>query len=72
MYCRHKRQEVQLLSERQEIFKRTMEDKLSLHSRATERYHDQIFEEAGRKEARRSSAHGAQKVRIMKISERER
>ena len=33
------------MSERQEIFKSTIKDKLKLQSRATERYHDQIFEE---------------------------
>ena len=33
------------MSERQEIFKSTMEDTLKLQSRANERYHDQIFEE---------------------------
>ena len=41
--CRNTMQEVQVLSERQEIFKSTMEDKLNLQSRATEKYHDQIF-----------------------------
>ena len=40
-----KYEEVQVLSERQELLKNTMEDKLDLHIRATERYHDQIFEE---------------------------
>ena len=33
------------MSERQEIFKSTMEDKLKFQSRANERYHDPIFEE---------------------------
>ena len=41
--CRNTRLEVQVLSERQEILKSTMEDKLRLQSRATERYHDLIF-----------------------------
>ena len=36
---------MQVLSERQQIFKNTMEDKLGLQSRANEKYHDQIFEE---------------------------
>ena len=47
MVSRHEdtRQEIQVLSERQEIFESTMEDKLKLQSRANERYHDQIFEE---------------------------
>ena len=43
--CRNTRQEVQVLSDRQEICNSTKEDKLKLQSRATERYHDQIFEE---------------------------
>ena len=43
--CRNTMQEVQILSERQEILKSTMEDKLRLQSGATERCHDQIFEE---------------------------
>ena len=37
--------EVQVLSDRQQMFKSTMKDKLRLQSRATEKYHDQIFEE---------------------------
>ena len=41
-------------------FNSTMEDKLGLRSRATERYHDQIFEEIKER---------CRKVRIMKISE---
>ena len=47
--CRNTRQEVEVLSERQETSKNTMEDKLKLQSRATERYHDQIFEDKGEK-----------------------
>ena len=43
--CRNTAQEVQVLSERQETFKNTMEDKLGLQSRAPEKCHDQIFEE---------------------------
>ena len=38
-------QEVHVLSERQEILKSTMEDKIRLQSRATEKYYDQIFDE---------------------------
>ena len=34
-----------MLSERQEIFESTMEEKIKLQSRANERYHDQISEE---------------------------
>ena len=43
--CRSTRQEIQVVSERQETFKSTMEDKLKLQSRANERYHDLVFEE---------------------------
>ena len=43
--CRNTAQEVQVLSERQQIFKNTMEDKLGLQSRAPGKCHDQIFEE---------------------------
>ena len=43
--CRDTRQEMQVLSERKEIFKSTIQDKLKLQSRVNERYHDQIFEE---------------------------
>ena len=39
-WCRDTRQEIQVLSERQEIFESTVEDKLKLQSRANERYHD--------------------------------
>ena len=42
---RNMRQEVRVLSGRQEIFQSTMEVKLGLQSRATERYHYQNFEE---------------------------
>ena len=41
-WCRNTRQEIHILSERQETFKSTMEDKIELQSRANERYHDQI------------------------------
>ena len=43
--CRNTRQEIEVLSERQETFRSTMEDKLKLQSRANDRYHDQMFEE---------------------------
>ena len=42
------------MSERQEIFKSTMEDNLKLQSRATARYHDQIFEEITEQEEKKS------------------
>ena len=66
-------QEVQVLNERQETCKSTMEDKLKLQSRATESYHDQIFEEikkgAGRKEVKRSSATCAEEARSTEMAE---
>ena len=43
--CQNKRQEVNLLSERQEIFRGMVEDKIRMQSRATEKYFEQIFEE---------------------------
>ena len=43
--CRDTRQEIQVLSERQEIFKSAIEDKLKLPSKATEIFHDQIVDE---------------------------
>ena len=69
--CRNTRQEVQVLSERQDTSKSTMEDKVKLQSRATGRYHDQIFEEKGavRTEVRRSSTMCAEEARFMEISE---
>ena len=66
--CRNTTQEVQVLSERQEIFESTMEDKLKLQRRATEWHHDQIFEEM--KELR-STATCAEEARLMEISELE-
>ena len=51
---RDTKQEIQVLSERQEIFKNTMEDKLRLQRRETERYHDQIFEEIKELEEKKS------------------
>ena len=47
-----------LLSERQEIFRGMVGDKIRMQSRATEKYHEQIFEEiegAGRTEIRRGT-----------------
>ena len=38
-------QEVKFLGDRQEILNGMIEDKIRLQSRATERHHDQIFEE---------------------------
>ena len=53
--CQDTRQEIQVLSERQEILKSPMEDKLKLQSRANERYHDQIFEEIKELEQKKSA-----------------
>ena len=43
--CQDTRQEMQVFSERQEIFQSAVEDKLKLQCRTNERYHDQIVEE---------------------------
>ena len=43
--CRDTMQEVRLLSERQEVLKGMVEDKIRLPSRTTEKDYDQIFEE---------------------------
>ena len=42
------------MRERQEMFESTMEDKLKLQSRATEKYHDQIYEEIKELEEKKS------------------
>ena len=52
--CRNTRQEVQVLSERQERFKSTVENMLKLQRRVDERYHDQIFEEIKEMEQKKS------------------
>ena len=41
--CQNLMQERKLLCERQEVLKGIVEDKIRLQSRATEKYHDQIF-----------------------------
>ena len=43
--CGDTMQEVKLSSERQEVLKGMVEDKIRLPSRTTEKYYDQIFEE---------------------------
>ena len=43
--CQNVRQEVNLLSERQEMLKGMVEDKIRLQSRATEKYYEQHFHE---------------------------
>ena len=48
------RQEVNYLSERQEIFTGMVEDKTKLQSRATEKYHEQVFEEMTELEEKKS------------------
>ena len=52
--CRDTMQEVKLWSERQEILNNTLEDKIRLQSRATENYHEQIFEEMKELEEKKS------------------
>ena len=46
--------EVKLLSERQEVLKGIVEDKIRLQSRATEKYHEQIVEEMKELEEKKS------------------
>ena len=41
--CQNMMQEVKLFSERQEVLKGMVEDKIRLQSRATEKYYEQIF-----------------------------
>ena len=52
--CRDAMQEVRVLSERQDILKNTVGDKIRLQSRATEKYCDQIFEETKELEEKQS------------------
>ena len=47
-------QELKLLSERQEVLKGMVEDKIRLQSRATEKYYEQIFEEMKEPEEKKS------------------
>ena len=46
--------DVKLLSERQEVLKGMVEDKIRLQSRATEKYYEQIFEEMKELEEKKS------------------
>ena len=52
--CQGMTQEVKLLSERQEVLKGMVEDKIRLQSRATEKYCEQIFEELKESEEKKS------------------
>ena len=52
--CQNMRQEVNLLSERQEVLEGMVEDKISLQSRATEKYCEKIFEEMKELEEKKS------------------
>ena len=52
--CQHILQEVKLLSERQEVLKGMVEDKIRLQSRVTEKYYEQIFEEVKEPEEKKS------------------
>ena len=47
-------QEVKLLSEREEVLKGMVEEKIRLQSRATEKYSEQIFEEMKELEEKKS------------------
>ena len=64
--CRDTMQEVKLLSERQEVLKGMVEDKIRLPSRTTEKDYDQIFEEMKleEKETTRGSTNCAGKITI--------
>ena len=50
----HEMQEVKLLSERQEMLKGMIEDKIRLQRRATEKYYEQIFEDMKELEEKKS------------------
>ena len=52
--CHNMRQEVNYLSERQEISRGMVEDKIRMQSRATEKYCEQIFEEMKELEEKKS------------------
>ena len=52
--CQGMTQEVKLLSERQEVLKGMVEDKIRLQSRATPKYCEQIFEEMKESEEKKS------------------
>ena len=52
--CQNMRQEVNCLSERQEIIRGMLEDKFRMQSRATDKYYDQIFEEMKELEEKKS------------------
>ena len=64
-------QEVKLLTERQEVLKGMVGDKIRLQSRATEKYYEQMFgdEGAGRKEIESGSDTCAEKAHVDEISE---
>ena len=73
--CRYTMHEVKLLSDRQEILKGMVEDKVRLLSRATEKYCWQIFEEMKELEEKRSKEalllvqEKTRKKRFVEISE---
>ena len=52
--CQNVRQEVNLLSEREETCRGIMDHKIRMQSRATEKYCEQIFEEMTELEEKRS------------------
>ena len=52
--CQNMMQEVKFSSERQEILKGMVEDKIRLQRRATEKYYEQIFEEMKELEEKKS------------------
>ena len=69
--CQDMMQEVKLLSERQEVLKGMVEDKIRLQSKATEKYYEQIFEEmkeAAREEVKGSSVNRTEQTHFDVIS----
>ena len=52
--CQNMMQEVKLLSERQEVLKGMVEDKIRLQSKATEKHYETIFEELRELEEKKS------------------
>ena len=52
--CQDLMQEVKLSSERQEVLNGLVEDKIRLQSKATEKYHETIFEELRKLEEKQS------------------
>ena len=61
-------QEVELFSERQEVLAALVEDKIVLQSKATEKYHETIFEELRELDEKRSVGTRAEKAHFVTMS----